>query len=190
MQLRKLSIVLLALLLAAMVPMGSAEEQSATGETDSEWKYPGVPEHYLPPEYFKDAKPATPLPESEMINIVFSEKTINSFSKDDPTGIISLPTSSLIQNSQFTESKSWQNRYVENDIKPDEAVVLVRMPKTMYDRFVITSKDGTITIPASYFARYYKNLAELDANVQPDGNSVIITPSADPVLAEKTNIYR
>lgn len=190
MNLPKTVVVLLALLLAAMamVPMVSATEQNAIGAKDSEWKYPGVPEHYLPPEYFKEAKPATALPESEMINLVFSEKTLNSFRKDDQAGIISIPVTRLTLNSQFTESKIWQNRYVENDIKPDDAVVLVRMPRSMYDRFITTSKEGMVMVPASYFARYYKNLEELDAKVQPDGNSVIITPSADPALAEKTNV--
>jgi hypothetical protein len=185
-----MTILLLALLLAgmAMVPLVCAAEQNATGTKDSEWKYKGVPEHYLPPEYFKDAKPASPLPESEMINIVFSEKTLGSFSKDDRAGIISIPASHLNLNSQFTKSAIWQNRYVEKNIKADDEVILVRMPRSMYDRFVSTSKDETITIPASYFARYYKNLAELDAKVRPDGNSLIITPSADPILAEKTNV--
>ena len=189
MNLRKWSVVLLALLLAAMamVPMASAAEQNVTGQTNSTLKHT-EPEHYLPPEYFKDAKPATPLPESEMINIVFSEKTLDSFSQDDQAGIITIPTSHLNLHSQFTESKNWENRYVENGISHDDAVVLVRMPRSMYDRFLATSKDGMISLPASYFSRYYKNLADLDANIHPDGNAMTISPSADPVLAEKTNV--
>ncbi len=83
MQLRKIVIALLALLVAAMVmvPIVSADEQNAIVSTISTWKYP-VPEHYIPPDYFKDAKPATPLPESEMINLVFSEQSLDSFNKE------------------------------------------------------------------------------------------------------------
>nr|WP_321352163.1 hypothetical protein [uncultured Methanoregula sp.] len=189
MSLSKMSIVLLALLLAAMtmVPFVSATERNAIGQTNSTWKY-AAPEHYLPPEYFKDAKPVTPLPESEMINIVFSEKTLDSFNQVKQAGIITIPAFSLNANSQFTESRTSQNRFVENGINPNDVVVLVRMPRSMYDRFLATSRDGVISLPASYFSRYYKNLAELDSNVHPDGNAVTITPSKDTVLAEKTNV--
>ncbi|MEI7649973.1 MAG: hypothetical protein WCJ47_09745 [Methanomicrobiales archaeon] len=73
MKLFKLSVVLLALLLAAMamVPMVSAAEQSLSEQIaidDREFVLP--PEHHITPEYFKDSKPATPMPESEMINII------------------------------------------------------------------------------------------------------------------------
>lgn len=191
MQLRKWSVVLLVLLLAAMaiVPCVSADEQSLNEKnTINGREFTPPPEHHIPPEYFRDAKPATPLPESEMINIVFSEKTLDSFNRIKQAGIITIPVFPLNVNSQFTESRIWQNRFVESGIDPDDVVVLVRMPRSMYDRFLATSKDGMISLPASYFSRYYKNLADLDANVHPDGNAMTISPSVDPVLAEKTNV--
>jgi hypothetical protein len=123
-----------------------------------------------------------------MINIVLSEKTLNSFSLDEQAGTFNIPSSHLDLNSQFTASKSNQNMFVENGINQSDVVVLVRMPRSMYDRFIATSKNGMISLPASYFGRYYKNLADLDANIQPDDNAVKISPSADPILAEKTNV--
>jgi hypothetical protein len=191
MNIPKTWVVLLALLLAAMVivPCVSAEEQSLSEQnTINGREFTPPPEHHIPPEYFRDAKPASPLPESEMINIIFSEKTLDSFSQVKQAGIINIPASHLNLNSGFTESKSWQNRFVENNINPNDVVVLVRMPRSMFDRFLATSKDGTISLPASYFSRYYKNLADLDANVHPDGSAMTISPSANPVLAEKTNV--
>ena len=191
MEFRKICIALLALLLAAMamVPYVSAGEQSLSEQnTINGREFTPPPEHHIPPEYFKDVKPATPLPESEMINIIFSEKTIDSVSQVKQAGIINIPASHMNLNSGFTESKNWQNRFMEKSITPNDVVVLVRMPRSMYDRFLATSKDGMISLPASYFSRYYKNLADLDANVHPDGDAMIISPSADPVLAEKTNI--
>ena len=192
MERRKISIVLLSLLFAVIViiTLANATEQKASGQTDSNGQAGNftVPVHNLPPDYFKDAKPATPLPESEMINIVFSEKTLDSFSQDNQAGMITVPVSHLNLNSQFTESITWQNRFVENGINPDAAVVLIRMPRTMYDRFLATSRDGMVALPASYFSRYYENLADLDANVHPVGNAMTISPSVDSVLAEKTNV--
>jgi len=184
MNIHKTIIVLLALLLAgmAMVPMVNADEQNTLGKSDSVVS----PEHYIPPEYFKDSQPATPLPESEMINIVLSEKTLDKFNQDDQAGIIDIPISYLDLNTKFTQSENYQNRFVENDIREGDTIVLVRMPKVMYDRFVATSKNGIIALPASYFSRYYKNLADLESNIRQDGNAIALGFSDDPVLAERT----
>jgi hypothetical protein len=114
MQLQKTVIALLALLLAAMamIPMVSADEQSLNEQNvtkDSEFTLP--PEHHIPPEYFKDSKPATPLPESEMINIILSVKTLYNFDQEKQPGIINIPISYLNFDSQFTESKDYQRRH-------------------------------------------------------------------------------
>ncbi|MCK9631021.1 MAG: hypothetical protein M0R30_05205 [Methanoregula sp.] len=192
MNLHKTVVVLLALLLAAMamVPCVSAADEQRLSEqnaiNDSKFTLP--PEHHIPPEYFRDSKPATPLPESEMINIILSVNTLDKFTQDKQAGIISIPISYLNLNTQFTESKEYQNRFIENDINLDDTIVLVRMPKVMYDRFIETSKDGIIALPASYFSRYYKNLADLDSNIRDDGNALAIDFSDDPILAEKTNV--
>jgi len=191
MKTREIGVILLALLLAAMamVPMVSAAEQSMSEQIaidDREFTLP--PEHHIPPEYFKDSKPATPLPESEMINIILSVKTLDKFNQDKQSGIINIPISYLNFNTQFTESKDYQNRFIENGINQDDTIVLMRMPNVMYNRFLETSKNGIIALPASYFGRYYKNLADLNVNIEPDGNAVKINPSDDPILAEKTNM--
>lgn len=65
MNIRKIGVVLLALLLAgmAMVPMVSAAEQKVpTTLSIDENIGLNAPEHYIPPEYFKDGQPAVPLP--------------------------------------------------------------------------------------------------------------------------------
>lgn len=191
MSLRKTIAVLLALLLAGMVvvPIVGAEEQSLN-EQNALGKSEHIvsPEHHIPPEYFKDSQPATPLSESEMINIVLSEKTLDKFNQDDQTGIIEIPISYLDLNTKFTLSENNQNRFVENDIRDGDTIVLVRMPKVMYDRFVATSKNGIITLPASYFSRYYKNLADLESNIRQDGDAIAIGFSDDPVLAERSKV--
>jgi len=191
MSLRKTIAVLLALLLAGMVmvPIIGAEEQSLN-EQNALGKSEHIvsPEHHIPPEYFKDSQPATPLSESEMINIVLSEKTLDKFNQDDQTGIIEIPISYLDLNTKFTLSENNQNRFVENDIRDGDIIVLVRMPKVMYDRFVATSKNGIIALPASYFSRYYKNFADLESNIRQDGDAIAIGFSDDPVLAERSKV--
>ncbi len=191
MNIPKTWVILLALLLAAMamVPIMSAVElRMSEQKTINGGEFTPPPEHHIPPEYFKDPKPATPLPESEMINIILSEKNLGKFNQDKQAGIVNIPISYLNLETQFTESKDYQNRFIENDINQDGTIVLVRMPKEMYDRFLVTSKDGILDLPISYFGRYYKNLADLDANIQNNGNTLVIKPSDDPILSERTNV--
>jgi hypothetical protein len=106
----KLGVVLLTLLLAAMafVPCVSAAELSISGQKSlGNKEFVPPPEHHIPPEYFKDSKPATPLPESEMINIILSEKTLEKFNQDKQVGIINIPISYLDLETQFTDSKDY-----------------------------------------------------------------------------------
>ncbi|OPX65348.1 MULTISPECIES: hypothetical protein [unclassified Methanoregula] len=179
---RKISIALLALLLAAMamVPCVSAAEQNVNESGVSHENIgKNAPEHYIPPEYFKDAKPPTPLPESEMINLIISEKTIEKSALDNETGIINLPTAFLDLKAQFTESKGYSNRFTENGLKPEERVVLVRMPHVMYDRFLAASDSGNLTLPASNFARYYTNLADLESHIKLEGVTLRVSPGEE-----------
>jgi hypothetical protein len=182
MNLPKTWVVLLALLLAAMamVPYVSAAEQRVSGSSLSGANIgENAPENYIPPEYFKDAKPATPLSESEMINLIVSEKKIEKFALSNEPGIINIPTAFLDLKGQFTESKEYTNRFIENDLNPEGAVVLVRMPKVMYDRFLATSRNDNLTLPASNFARYYSNLADLESHTKLEGNVLRVSPGED-----------
>jgi len=96
MELRKIGIVLLSLLLAAMamVPLVSAAE-NLQPEDQKHDNVDAVAQlqqaHHIPQEYFKDAKPADPLPESDMITLILSEKTLETFGQDKTTGTIRLP---------------------------------------------------------------------------------------------------
>lgn len=170
MELRSLICTLPVLLLAAMaigLPVNAAD-QNSTGQINGTWHYP-VPEHYIPPEYFRDAKPVTPLPETEMMTFILSERSLRSFSQDDQAVIVTIPVSYLNGSTHVTVSTTWTNRFVENGIGPDDAVVLVRMPSSMFDRFIAESKDGTISLPSQYFARRYASLASLEAGFRPEG---------------------
>ncbi|MFA5268872.1 MAG: hypothetical protein WC379_12950 [Methanoregula sp.] len=188
MTLRKIVIALLALLLAGavIVPCVSAEENLTKQTAIEVENWLNGPTHYIPPEYFKDAKPATPLPESEMINLIISEKNVNKSDKDRSVGLVILPISSLNINEDFKKSTEYPNQFIENSITSDDAVILVRMPKEMYDRFLLTSKNNNLILPESNFCRYYKNLAELNSHLILDGDILTVKPGEeDAAMLEK-----
>lgn len=183
--------ILLSMLLVAMamVSMASATEQGLNEKNSVDvGKALNVPEHYIPPEYFKDAKPATSLPESKMITIILSEKTLKESSQDIETGIIELPASPQDLNTQFTKSEGDQNMFLEKDINPNDPVVLVRMPKAMYERFLAGSQNNTLTLPTSHFCRFYDNLTDLTSHIEIQDDVLSVSPGEyDAKLLEEIN---
>ena len=161
-------IIIFFLLLVAIViiPIVDAEYNYTPSET---WKYPGVPEHYIPPEYFKDSKPATPLTESEMINIVISGKTLERFTAKDQPGILALPLSYLDFSVNFTNSTSSPTWYYEKNLAPDTPVALIRMSDAMYVRMLAMSDGKNLELPISVYVHQYSNLTSLNAQIHPDG---------------------
>ncbi len=186
---RALSLLLaLVLVSVVIVPAVSAgEEQGLSKQTLVDvGKAVNVPDHYIPPEYFMDAKPATPLPESEMINIILSEKTLNTLGMYKKTGIVEFSASALDLNAQFMKSEEYQNRFIEKNINSNDAVVLVRMPKVMYQRFLAASQNNILTLPTSHFCRFYDNLADLNSHIERKGNVLTVLPGEnDATLLEK-----
>src|SRR5512133_2272050 len=65
-----------------------------------------VPEHHIPPEYFANAKPATPLSESAMVTIVISQQTYERFRPADKPGILVVPVAYLDFTNNFTNTTS------------------------------------------------------------------------------------
>ena len=101
-------------------------------------------------------------------------------------GIIHIPTSYLDMQAQFTESQDMNHQFTEKNIQTDEPVVLIRMPKVMYERFLASSPDNNVTLPASNFGRYYKNLKELNSNLKLEGEVLTVNPSEEDTLMLKS----
>ena len=126
------------LLSMLLVTMAMVSVVSATGQGFNEQNSVNVsnalnvPDHYIPPEYFMGAKPATPLLESEMITIILSEKTHSILGPDKETGVLALPVSPQDLNARFMKWEAHQSVFIEKSINPSDAVVLVRMPEAMY----------------------------------------------------------
>ncbi|HSA38668.1 MAG TPA: hypothetical protein P5013_07260 [Methanoregula sp.] len=163
----KITLVLaLYLVTLVIIPPASAENNSILSPT---WKYKDVPEHYIPPEYFKDAKPATPLSESEMINIIISGRTFERFAGVKQPGILAVPVSYLDFSANFTHSTSSPTWHYEKNLAPYEPVAMIRMPGTMYARLLSMSDGKNLELPVSAYVRQYDNLTDLHAHIEPDG---------------------
>ncbi len=165
-------IILLILVLAgfAIVPLACGEEQTNSVQaTPNPCGGAGAPEHCIPPEYFKDAKPATPLTESEMITIIISEQTYERFNPKDKPGIIVIPVSYLDFSTNFTNSTSSPTWHYEKQLISGNSLAMIRMPCSMYDRFITTANGDNLELPASAYIRHYDNLADLHAHIEPDG---------------------
>jgi len=158
-----LIIVLLALPVMTELPLGQPEP-------------PDPVEHHIPPEYWANASPATPLTESEMITIILAESTLSPPGQDIPTGIVEIPLSRLNLSSRFVKSDEYENWYTETDLNSDEPVVLIRMPQTMYDRHIAMSRNDTLSLPETSFCRFFQNLSDLNTHIQRDGDGVRILP--------------
>lgn len=165
-------IILLVLLLAAVtiVLLASEEELRPGGQSPADTGNGfQVPEHHIPPEYFKDAKPPSPLPESEMITIIISQQTYDRFSPKDKPGIVVIPVSYLDFTANFTNSTSSPTWHYEKQLIPGNHLAMIRMSYSMYDRFIATVKGNSLELPASAFIRHYENLTDLHAHIEPDG---------------------
>jgi hypothetical protein len=165
-------IILLTLVLVsfAIVPLACGEEQNNSVQaTINPCGVASAPEHCIPPEYFKDAKPATPLTESEMITIIISEQTYERFSPKDKPGITVIPVSYLDFSTNFTNSTSSPTWHYEKQMISGNSLAMIRMPCSMYDRFITTANGDNLELPASAYIRHYDNLADLHAHIEPDG---------------------
>ena len=176
MDIRRIGIALLLVLLAAiaMVPIVSAGENVInSGELGTVI----TPHHEISDDYLKDMKPAEWLPESKMITFVLAKKTVATFDQNPQPNIITLPFDYLNSKTSFSSTKEAPSFFVENNLAPDECVVLIRMPQEMYLQFTKNAKDGKIALPANYFYRYYENFDDLKSHMKLENDTLKILPS-------------
>jgi len=166
----RIILLILVLVSLAIVPIACGEEQNNSVQSPpNPCGVASAPAHCIPPSYFKDSKPATPLTESEMITIIISEQTYERFSPKDKPGIIILPVSDLDFSTTFTNSTSSPTWHYEKNLAPDELVAMIRIPGAMYDRLLLMSDGKNLELPASAYVRQYNNLTDLHAHIVPDG---------------------
>jgi len=194
MNLHKTVVVLLALLLAGMafIPIVSGEEQAVDSTAAKELSIQDNYRHHeIPNDYLKDSKPAEWLPESEMITIILSQKTLAKYGQNSKSDLIEIPILYLDSKSSFAENGNFPSAYkVEAGIDPDEPIVLIRMPTQLYLSFIREDRDGKLTLPSDYFCRFYANVTDLKSHTTTVDGSLQITPSSQypvPGLLDKNS---
>jgi hypothetical protein len=179
---KKTGVILLSLFLAAMaiIPAAWAAAAPVPAAPGIVNGTPNNPEHILPPEYFENAKPAEPLPESQMINLILSAKTVGMTGKGTNM-LIEVPARYLDLDAELIASEDNPSRYLDPAIRAGDPVVLVRMPRTMFDVFVAEADGKPLTLPARQFARQYKDFADLEAHLKTNGLVLDVIPEeTDP----------
>lgn len=137
----------------------------------------------FPPGYFDDAKPAVPLPESKMITIILNKKTLSNSVNWEKSGLIEIPKAFLDLNSMYTPSKEYSTHYIQKALNPNEDIVVIRMPQSLFGYFIsIVDKGENLTLPASHFSRLYKNFADMDSHMQSNGDTVEFTSRINPTI--------
>lgn len=178
----KKGVILLVLLLAAMamVPMVNAEDQTVrsadSGKLNTSVNYP---QHIIPYDYLKDSKPAEWLPESDMVNIILSQKTLERYGQNSNSDIIEIPLTYLESESNFVKLEKFPGYKIEDGVGPDNSIVLIRMPTQLYDTSLKGDVDGKLSLPSTYFCRFYSNFDDLSSHMTKEDNGVVkITPSS------------
>jgi hypothetical protein len=136
MKLCKWSVVLLALLLAAMamVPMASAADRPANAV---DWS---------------KVAPTPPVEEKDLLTIIFSQKDFSSQSEAKDNSFIRLSadianqkSGSVILNPEYR---------IQGNISGSEPVVVIQLPQKMYENLLRDSTDGTVLVPKEFAATY------------------------------------
>ncbi|OPY37114.1 MAG: hypothetical protein A4E35_01578 [Methanoregula sp. PtaU1.Bin051] len=154
----------------AMFVIGEAPDQTGNiRASGNPCEGEGSPGHCIPPDYFKDTKPATPLPESEMITIIISQKSFDRFSADDAPGILTIPVSYLDFDGNFTNTITAPTWHYEKGLTTGERIAMIHMPVTMFDHFITAVNGNKLELPVSGFIRQYDNLSDLYAQIEPPG---------------------
>ena len=147
-----------------MVPAVSAGE-----ELDDEI----TAHHYsIPPDYLKDAKPATPLEESKMISIVLPYKWIltNDVSKD--ANIIDISFSASEFDEVFSCMADHPEYHIFKEINENEETAVLRMPKSMFDYLNQDPAIVNINFTTDYFT-FYANVGEMEKSISGEKNKSI-----------------
>lgn len=147
----------LCVILLLCLAVSSSPDNHTNGEQPQN-KYTYNPNQLIHPEYFANSSNPTPVNESDMINYVISDKTFNKFSNDDIRGIVFIPISFL---NSMECLDVYKNVFAETGINQNDKLVLIRMPKDMYNRFISEADGDILSLPINSFTADYDNLESL-----------------------------
>ena len=183
----KIGFVLLALLLAAMaiVPLVSAADEIMDKKSlEILDTANAVSAHHVYPDYYRNAKLMEPLPESEMVTVVISQKTLGISGTEKKPEIISVSPSMLDARSSDLQILDIPEIRYEKILDQNAGVVLVRIPKTMYDVFVSSSQGKNLELPTKSFCRFYDSISDMKAHMKKTGDRLEFTSDQNDISTD------
>jgi nitrate reductase cytochrome c-type subunit len=135
---RKIGVVMLALLLAAMamVPMVSAANQKI---------------HLVD---WSNVAPTKPLDQSELITFIISDKILQDTNVQNNPSLIRLNISEFTTTITQNELIDCPNCNIQKHLNTDENIAVLSIPKTMFDSFKQDANGSSITLPKEFFKTY------------------------------------
>jgi len=155
-------------------PFSSGHQQSAEPPVIVTQMFT-VPEHYISPEYFRNASPPSPSrPESEMITIVISQRTFDQLSLGKRSGIIRVPVEYLDFKKNFVNSTAYPTWHFENGLTQHDRISIIRMPVTMYDRLIQEVPGNYLDLSVSSFVQQHDSVYALRQKLGDAANESVI----------------
>ena len=168
---------LLAVLLVSvmMVSVVSAGENRTTSLVEG----PEPSRYAVTPDYITDdIKIADPLDESELITLVFSESWILENNESTDPRLVKLTAEKSSLTAHHGCDAEITTFYSPSEIRDDEGIVVLRVPKKMLALFNKRPDELTIDCPADFFM-FYPNIDQLYNDLQEKHDSLSSTPEVD-----------
>jgi len=140
---------------------------------------------------WKELSPATPLPQSEILNLVFSQEWLMGYDTNPDPQIFNVTMTSEEFNSSFTPDSKDPTLLRQAYVQDDRPVALLNMPKNMFAGFNDDPSKVMINFPDTFF-RFYDSMNVLyeDLNLRRAGSPVkegtTMTPIGTPPFAIPT----
>jgi len=141
---------------------------------------------------WKDLEPATPLPQSEVLNLVFSRDWLDTHDTNPDPQIFEITMTVEDYNASFVPDSNDPDLLRHAAVRDEKPVALLNMPKDMFERFNDDPSLVKIHFPDSFF-RFYDSMDALyeDLESRAESSSTAGSPTRTPpsVIVTTPRIY-
>lgn len=141
---------------------------------------------------WKDLEPATPLPQSEVLNLVFSRDWLDTHDTNPDPQIFEITMTVEDYNASFVPDLNDPDLLRHAAVRDEKPVALLNMPKDMFERFNDDPSLVKIHFPDSFF-RFYDSMDALyeDLESRAESSSTAGSPTRTPpsVIVTTPRIY-
>jgi hypothetical protein len=136
---------------------------------------------------WKELQPAAPLPQSEILNLLFSREWLDSHGINPDPQIFNVTMTAEKFNSSFSPDPVDPILLRHADVQDDRPVAILNMSKTMFARFNDDPPKVKINFPDTFF-RFYGSMDSLHEDLNnrragsapPGGDTVILHRQSPP----------